>query len=393
MEVVSVKKSPNILQKLKSAPLAICFFAFLFAFMILDMSWPKRERSELENRTLEQIPDFSWTSLFKNEWTKKYDSYVKDQVVFRDQWIDLRGRVEYLQAKTENNEIIFGNSPNGTMMFTKFYSLGKNESTYLANAKAVEQFAQRHSGKVSFLLSPSASVVYKDNLPIGVPLADENSYLDEIFSITQSSAQNIDLRQVFDQHKDEYIFYRTDHHWTTYGAYLAYEEFCRLQGLTPFDLSAHQAVEIPDFYGTSYSRSRLWNTVPDVLTYYPLDNPMTIEVTGELKDTSSFNGDIYNTSALTTRDKYSAFLWGNNGYSTIEGNGTGSILVVKDSYGNSFAPFLTANYEKIGIIDLRYWPSNLEELAEEYDHILILHNFQSFYQDNGIRKLNLNINN
>ena len=154
-----MKKSPNILQKLKSAPLATCFFAFLFAFMILDMSWPKRERSELENRTLEQIPDFSWTSLFKNEWTKKYDSYVKDQVVFRDQWIDLRGRVEYLQAKTENNEIIFGNSPNGTMMFTKFYSLGKNESTYLANAKAVEQFAQRHSGKVSFLLAPSASVV------------------------------------------------------------------------------------------------------------------------------------------------------------------------------------------------------------------------------------------
>lgn len=387
-----MKKKTSIWHILKSAPVAVCFFGFLVGFMILDMSWPKRERSELENRTLEQAPAFSWTSLIKNEWTQKYDKYIKDQVVFRDQWIDLRGRAEYFQGKTENNEILFAKDPAGIMMFTKFYSLGKNETTYLANAKAVAEFGKRHPNKVNFLLVPSASLIYKDKLPAHVPLADENKYLDEIFQITKESTQNLDVRSVLENHKQEYIFYRTDHHWTTHGAYLAYQEFCRLQGLSPFDVSSHTAVEIPDFYGTSYSRSRLWNAVPDTITYYPLANSMQIEVTGEMKDPSVFDGSLYNLSAFDTRDKYSAFLWGNNGYSTIEGNGNGSILVVKDSYANAFVPFLTANYEKIGVIDLRYWPNNIEELAEEYDQVLILHNFQSFYQDNGIRKLNLNVN-
>ena len=387
-----MKKQSNFLKNLKSAPLAICFFGFLFGFMILDMAWPKREKSELENRPLEQVPAFSWQSLFKNEWTQKYDKYVKDQVAFRDQWINLRARAEYFQAKTENNEIIFGQDSAGTMMFTKFYSLGKNESTYRSNADAVARFAERHPDKVSFMLTPSASVVYSDKLPIGIPLADENYYLDEIFSITGKSAQNFDLRTIFEENKEDYIFYRTDHHWTTYGAYLAYQEFCSQNGLTPFDLSAHEAVEVPDFYGTSYSRSRLWNAVPDILTYYPLDNPMTVEVTGELKPPNDkTDGTMYNLKALDTKDKYACFLWGNNGYSTIKGDGEGSILVIKDSYGNSFIPFLTENYEKIGVIDFRYWKSNIEELANEYDKILILHNFQTFYQDNGIRKLNLNV--
>ena len=380
-----------MLKKLKSAPLAVCFFVFLFGFMILDTAWPKREKSELENRKLQQVPDFSWSSLFKNEWTAKYGDYVKDQFALRDQWIDLRAFTEFLQLKTENNGILFGSSDTGTMMFTKYYSLGNNESTYIANANAVAQFAARHPGKVSFMLAPSASVVYSDVLPASVPLANENGYLDEIFAITGENAQNFDLRDTFSAHKDEYIFYRTDHHWTTYGAYLAYQDFCEQYQLTPFDTNAHESVEVPDFYGTSYSSSRLWNTVPDVLTYYPLDNPMTVEVKGELSADMQTDGTMYNTAALETRDKYSCFLWGNNGYSTIEGNGTGSILVVKDSYGNSFTPFLTENYAKIGVIDLRYWPSNIEDLANEYDQILILHNFQSFYQDNGIRKLNLNV--
>ena len=376
-------------KSLKPYPVVLLFFVFLFGFMVLDMLWPKREKSELENRPLQQVPAFSWRALFNNEWTADYGDYVKDQFAFRDAWIDLKARSEYFLGKTENGDVIFAPDEDGTMMFTKFYSLGNNESSYLANAQAVASFAQRHEGKVTFLLAPSASVIYKDKLPAGVPLADEESYLDNIFEVTAPYARNLDLRQLFREHADEYIYYRTDHHWTTQGAYLAYEEFCRQLGLTPFDTAAHTAVEVEEFYGTSYSKSRLWNAVPDTLTYYPLDNAMTVEVAGETKGETE---GMYNLSALDTRDKYSAFLWGNNGYSVIEGDGEGSVLVVKDSYGNCFTPFLTANYAQIGVVDLRYWPGNIEQLAEEYDQILILYNFQSFYKDVGIRKLNINLN-
>lgn len=373
-------------KKLKAAPVVLLFFAFLFGFMILDMLWPKREYSELENRKLQQVPAFSWSALFSNQWTSDYGTYIQDQFAFRDSWIDLKSRAEYFLGKTENSEVIYGDDD---MMFTKFYSLERYGDTWLRNAQAVEQFAARHPGKVSFMLAPSASLIYEDKLPANVPLADEDVYLDQIFA-SVPSAEVYDLRELFTEHKDEYIFYRTDHHWTTYGAWLAYSEFCDRNGLTPFDTESHEKVEIKDFYGTSYSKSRLWNAVPDTLTYYPLDNSMEIVVPGE-NSAASADGTMYNLSALEKRDKYSAFLWGNNGYSEIEGDGEGSILVVKDSYGNSFTPFLTANYAKIGVVDFRYRKANLEDLMEQYDQVLILYNFQSFYKDDGVRCLNLNL--
>lgn len=373
-------------KKLKAAPVVLLFFVFLFGFMILDMLWPKREYSELENRKLQQVPAFSWSALFSNQWTSDYGTYIQDQFAFRDSWIDLKSRAEYFLGKTENSEVIYGDDD---MMFTKFYSLERYGDTWLRNAQAVEQFAARHPGKVSFMLTPSASLIYEDKLPANVPLADEDAYLDQIFA-SVPSAEVYDLRDLFTEHKDEYIFYRTDHHWTTYGAWLAYSEFCDRNGLTPFDTENHEKVEIKDFYGTSYSKSRLWNAVPDTLTYYPLDNSMEIVVPGE-NSAASADGTMYNLSALEKRDKYSAFLWGNNGYSEIEGDGEGSILVVKDSYGNSFTPFLTANYAKIGVVDFRYRKANLEDLMEQYDQVLILYNFQSFYKDDGVRCLNLNL--
>ena len=373
-------------KKLKAAPVVLLFFLFLFGFMLLDMLWPKREYSELENRKLQQIPTFSWGALFSNKWTADYGKYIQDQFAFRDTWIDLKSRSEYFLGKTENNEVIYGDED---MMFTKFYSLERYGDTWVRNTQAVEQFAARHPGKVSFMLTPSASLIYKDNLPANIPLADEQDYLNQIFS-SVPSAEVYDLRELFTQHRDEYIFYRTDHHWTTYGAWLAYNEFCSRNGFTSFDIKAHEKMEIKDFYGTSYSKSRLWNALADTLTYYPMNNSMEIVVPGENSAASS-NGTMYNLPALEKRDKYSAFLWGNNGYSEIEGNGTGSILVVKDSYGNSFAPFLTANYAKIGVVDFRYRKANLEDLMEQYDQVLILYNFQSFYKDDSVRCLNLNL--
>lgn len=376
----------EIWKKLKAAPVVLLFFTFLFGFMLLDMLWPKRGYSELENRKLQQVPAFSWSALFSNQWTADYGKYIQDQFAFRDGWIDLKSRAEYFLGKTENNEVIYGDDD---MMFTKFYSLERYGDTWRRNAQAVEQFAARHPGKVHFMLTPSASLIYKDKLPANMPLADEQAYLDQIFA-SVPSAEVYDLRDLFTQHRDEYIFYRTDHHWTTYGAWLAYSEFCGRSGLAPFDIEAHEKVEIRDFYGTSYSKSRLWNAVPDTLTYYPLDNHMEIVVPGE-NSAASADGTMYNLPALEKRDKYSAFLWGNNGYSEIEGNGEGSILVVKDSYGNSFTPFLTANYAKIGVVDFRYRKANLEELMEQYDQVLILYNFQSFYKDDSVRCLNLNL--
>jgi hypothetical protein len=192
------------------------------------------------------------------------------------------------------------------------------------------------------------------------------------------------VRETLAAHKSEYIYYRTDHHWTTTGAYYAYAQLCGTLGLTPFDRAAHETVAVAQFYGTHYSKARLWNAVPDTITYYDLPNTLTIyTVTGAAEATPAEVTGLYDTAKFAVYDKYAAFLHGNNGYSRIDGDGEGKILVIKDSYANSFVPYLTANYAAIDVIDFRNYNYGLDALIEanDYDQILVLYSFDSFKSD------------
>lgn len=362
------------------------FIFLLVGFSVLNLFWPKRDMSELENRKLAQFPAFSVKALLNGTWFGDLSEYVQDQVAFRDGLIDLESAFNNLVfAKTEEGGILLGKDG---WMFTKLFDISDSTQKQLdKNLQAVTSFASRHPGKVTFLLAPSASVIYPEMLPAGAPMVDENAMLDDIFAQVSSAADVIDMRPVFTQQKEQYLYYKTDHHWTTQGAYLAYEQFCQLKGLSPFDTNAYQAESVPGFYGTHYSATRRWNVQPDTITYYPLDNPMTIfDIGAETEYTPRTTESMINNEKFGTRDKYAAFLDGNNGYSVIEGNGEGSILVVKDSYANCFVPFLTANYEKIGVVDLRNFSYGLDSTIESegYDQILILYNFQTFIADNRV---------
>ena len=225
------------MQALKKRPVLLLFFGFLFGFMVLDGLWPKREFSELENKSLAQFPAFSFPSLMRNEWTARYGDYVKEQFALRDTWIDLQSRSEtMLFQKAEVGGQLLGADG---MLFTKTFALKSSEVKQLPrNISAVAQFSARHPGQVTFLLAPSASLIYPEKLPFSAPMLNENAFLDDIFSQVGQSAHVLDLRELFAAHKDEYLYYRTDHHWTSGGAYLAYTEFCRQEGLTPFDTAA-----------------------------------------------------------------------------------------------------------------------------------------------------------
>lgn len=362
------------------------FLFLLVGFSVLNFFWPKRDMSDLENRKLAQLPSFSIKTLLNGDFLQDFSTYMQDQVAFRDTWIDLESAFNNLAfGKVEESNILLGKDG---WMFTKLFDVSPDTQKQLSkNLDAVTNFASRHPGKVTFLLAPSASVIYPEKLPVGAPMVDENAMLDDIFAQVSSSADVLDLRDVFTREKDEYLYYKTDHHWTTQGAYLAYQQFCQLKGLTPFDTAARESVRIPDFYGTHYSAARRWDVQPDVITYYPLDNPMTIyDITGETQYSARKTETMVNTEKFQTRDKYAAFLDGNNGYSVIEGNGEGSILVVKDSYANCFVPFLTENYAKIGVVDLRNFSYGLDSTIESegYDQVLILYNFQTFIADNRV---------
>ncbi len=379
------------LKELKQYPLLVLFFLFIFGFMIADGLWPKRVESDLERRKLAQFPDFSFSSLVKNEWTAKYGEYTKDQVIVRDSWLKAQSLCESLLFQKE--EIGGAMIGKNDALFTKMFALTPTEEKLLQkNTTLVQQFIEKFPGQVTFLLAPSSSVINAEELPANTPMLDENARLDGIFS-TVSEADSLDLRDSFTAAKDDVqLYYDTDHHWTSYGAYLAYQQFCQLRGLTPMEVTESNYTIVPDFYGTTYSKALYWKSKPDSIAYLDLPNAMTVwNVSPTFELTENFTATMYDKSKLEQGDKYAMFLYGNNGYSTIEGDGEGSILVVKDSYANSFIPYLTANYARIGVIDPRGFGLSVADFAQQegYDEVLLLFNFQSFKESTFLSCLNI----
>ena len=368
-------------------PVLILFSVFFVGMFLLDCVTPDRTVSELENTTLTQRPKVTaqiLSSAGLNRFFNDYTQYTKDQIPGRDAWISLQSFVETaLLQKTQSGGILLGDKG---QMFDRTYGLvSSEERTLPRNIAAVASLAARCPGKVYVMVAPAASSIYPERVPAHAPLLQEESYLGQIqAAVEQAGGVYLPLEDALSAHKDEYIYYRTDHHWTTQGAYYAYSELCSALGLEPFDRAAHTAVDVPDFYGTFYSRARTWNAQPDTLTYYDLDNPLTIyTVTGPGMPTEGQTTGLYDLDKLDVYDKYAAFLHGNNGLSRVEGDGEGRILVVKDSYANSLIPFLTANYAQIDVVDLRNYNYGLDGLIAEngYDQILVLYSFDSFKSD------------
>ena len=368
-------------------PVLILFSVFFVGMFLLDCVTPDRTVSELENTTLTQRPKVTaqiLSSAGLNRFFNDYTQYTKDQIPGRDAWISLQSFVETaLLQKTQSGGVLLGAEG---QMFDRTYGLvSSEERTLPRNIAAVASLAARCPGKVYVMVAPAASSIYPERVPAHAPLLQEESYLGQIqAAVEQAGGVYLPLEDALSAHKDEYIYYRTDHHWTTQGAYYAYSELCGALGLEPFDRAVHTAVDVPDFYGTFYSRARTWNAQPDTLTYYDLDNPLTIyTVTGPGMPTEGQTTGLYDLDKLDVYDKYAAFLHGNNGLSRVEGDGEGRILVIKDSYANSFVPFLTANYAQIDVVDLRNYNYGLDGLIAEngYDQILVLYSFDSFKSD------------
>lgn len=380
----------SYLKQLKKYPIIAGFFLFLAVMCIVDLFIPDKAVSEFENRELAQNPAFSVQKLFNNEWTQEYGEYVRDQFVLRDEWVSMYGALEMAQGKLEDGGVWFADDG---------YLIAKNDSwsetqqrLFPANVNAVAQLAGAFPGKVQAMLIPSPANILSDKLPqFWQPhQIDENARLDEAFATLQAAGAGvIDLRGSFtaaDQ-AGEQVYYRTDHHWTTDGgARIAYQAYCEAVGLVYTLPDESLRVDVPGFYGTNYAKTKRPGIQADILTYYNLPNTMSIEVTdGKGGFITQTGQPIMNDEALQPMDKYAAFLHGNNRYTSISGNGEGRVLVFKDSYGNSFVPYLVENYAQVDVIDLRSWPSGESILefveAGAYDDILVLYSFAAFSED------------
>lgn len=373
-------KKENIYKFLLIGLFALISIAVPVATIISSAQLPENAFSENENRYLEKMPKFNFDTVTDKTFMTKFENYFSDRIVMREQWISLMNDFDRLLGKKEIKGIF---TEDGRMMQSWRESDYDKESVS-KNLAAMESFAQKYPKiKMYFMLAPNAQEIYSDTLPANCGAADQKLFIKDCYD-SVPSITGIDVYSALSSAKNDYIYYRTDHHWTSLGAYYVYQQLCDALGLTPFDTAAHTALTADRFYGTHYSKARTWNAVPDTITWYDLPNQLTIyNVTAAGQPTDGETTGLYDTDRLTVYDKYAMFLHGNNGLSRVQGDGTGKILVIKDSYANCFVPYLTANYADIDVVDFRNYNFGLDQLIadNDYDQILVLYSFDSFKSD------------
>ncbi|MDU4739265.1 DHHW family protein [Clostridium sp.] len=360
-------------------PISILVLTIILFITIIDISNKDKNFSNFENRSLAQRPVFYFDDFLKGRFSKDYERYINDQFVFRDTWIDLKSRSEYLLGKIENNNIIYGKE---NYMFEKNISYDKER--FKNNIDSINKFIDIYEGKVTTMIVPNSYTIYEEYIPWGIKLLNQENLINEVYN-GNSKDRNIDLVSLFKKNKEEYIYYKTDHHWTSYGAYLAYKAYIESLGEKPIDLNSLKKNEVNGFYGTYFSKAKLFSAESDILTYYDIDN-ITMNIQGKIFES------LYDYDKLNIRDKYSVFIRGNNGLTIIENKNIKlgkKLLIFKDSFANSMIPFLSQNFQEIHVVDLRSFSWKVSEYMKNtnFDEILILYNMENFLRDINITRI------
>ncbi len=371
-----MSKRANIVQ-------IILFLVFIVVLALLFLLVPDREFSEQENRYLTKAPKFSMESLVDGKFTSKFENYVTDQFYGRDQWIELKAAAEIGLGKRANNGVYLCADDTLIQRFDQ-----PDAAQVQANLAALEDFAANAGVPVYFALIPGAAEIWRDKLPADAPNADQMALIAEAYASSTSTIP-VDVYSALDARKDEYIYFRTDHHWTTLGAYYGYQSLMAAMGEEAQPLDKFQAkVVSEDFYGTVYSKSGMHWIQPDSITIYEQEQP--VQVTNYTNG-SPEDGAIYVWSYLQEKDKYSMFMGGNTPLLTIqtENGQAPSLLIIRDSYADSEIPFLLAHYSQIHILDLRYYKNSVSAYIQEHgiDQVLVSYSVSNFCTDASVSQL------
>ena len=358
------------------APL-LAIFGILAALALGSLLTPEREFSPNENRYLQLKPELSWSTLMDGTFTKKAEDYVSDQIILRDTWMEAASLIQRAALRLEINDTWLGR--NGRY-FAKVTPDTFDTAQYEKNLAQVRAFFDANPDKdCRMMMVPTPAYMLREDLPANAPLFDAAACFDTLMDTLGSKA--IDLRPALAPNAED-MYYRTDHHWTSEGALTAYGAWCTATGHARQDWQLETASTC--FRGTLYSKVLLPDSPYDRVTIASDAAIRSMDCDGEVSDS------LYSMAALEEKDHYKIFMGGNYAKVVIAtGAGTGkSLLVVKDSFANSFLPFLVKDYDTITVLDLRYFREGVEPLAEQADDVLVLYELTNFAADKNLYKLN-----
>lgn len=341
----------------------------------------QRTYSPVEKRELQTRPEISITKVLDGRFQKKYESYLRDQFPGRDHWVSFQTDMELFMGKNEIHNVYIGKNH----YLLEHYTEKEFDPQQISkNLQALEKFVgkAKQNADVHVMMVPTKSWVLREKLPAFAPHYKEQKFYDALQQKLEKEDVLISVESVLDAHKEEEIYYRTDHHWTTLGAWYAYEQYTKAVG---GDLQRAQGKKkfrciSKDFYGTTYAKINYARQADKIEIYEPADKLRVVYNMGEKKTKT-----LYDFSFLKTADQYSVFTGGNQAVLEITGgikNGK-TLLLIKDSFANSILPFLAEDYEKLVVVDLRQLNVSGDRLLEMFSptDILILYNSAQFAQD------------
>lgn len=359
-------------QKKNSPWLWSMFVGVLSILLIINLVVPDRKVSLVENRPLAGWPAFNGEKIADGRYYTELEDHAADQFVGRDLLFHINYLVRKLAGQREIDGVYLGHG-----------ALLQEPAAQKENmTQAINTFAAASGIPCATLIAPDAALVQADKLPAFAPKSKENAVLDSFYATLQTG--NVDLRPVFNEHKDEYLYYKTDHHWTSRGAALGAQSLLAAFG-KEMNLDDFGFLPVSDsFKGTLASRTGSV-LLKDEIDICPAKNEPEYVVTwNDGTKTSS----IYNRKALETKDQYQVFLGANQGLVQINtlSESTDNLLVFKDSYANSMIQFLLPYYRNIYIVDPRYYYEDISYLVhtENITQIAFVFSYNTFVTDGSL---------
>ncbi len=364
-------------EKVNAAVTVLLLFAVILVFTIADIAGEDRLYSETENRLLASKPELSAENLIRGSFARDYENYVTDQFVSRDKWIAIKTYVDLILQKQEMGGVYLGKD--GYLLeqhSPEDYTRETIDKRLQLLKKLVDDW------EADVMLVPTADNILTDKMPANAPCFSQEVFLEEVRDLV-GSEHYVDAFSMLKEHSEEEIYYRTDHHWTSLGAYYGYRAWADFAGEKPYPYNTDTMVPASsDFLGTLHSKVNIaWKK--DSIYYFGETDIMPVTVTYDMQKTTN---SLYEEDYLDTKNQYGFFLDDNHALVEINtGNQTGKTLfVIKDSYANCFVPLVLPHYDTVYMLDLRYYNGRLYELLQQYADdadVLVLYNCIHFLEN------------
>lgn len=367
---------------IKTISIIISLVTLFFSVMFFVV--PKNQFSENENRNLAQFPIFTFDRLKSGRFIKDFEGFLVDQFPLRDRFMSIKTGIELSLGKKEINNVYIGSDS----YFFDVYNSLKNTETIIKAFNEVTKSVE--NANVNLMLVPTSLTIYSDKLPANVKSASQLEDIQKIYSSV--SCNKIDVYEALMDKREKFnLFYKYDHHWTTYAAYFAYVEYCKNLGIDYLEMDQFNVEKVSsDFKGTTYSKVHKYSVKGDSIHLFYQNN---LNIVVDYIDTQETKYSLYTLSYLDKKDKYSLFLDNIHTLTEITNkdiDSTDELVLIKDSFANCMVPFLINHYKKIYVIDPRSYLETMSDFINEHPKVkdvFILYNMGTIDNDTGIRSI------